>query len=120
MAILLIRHLWTDGLQGPPGTIHEAVAIAHAKGFCCISDELNGIPRGILVVSKMPLTREQAADLRVNSPGHPGWRGVVKIYGNRNGIGPKLNYDPTCSVFWGDLFVYGDPEVIRGLTGKLP
>jgi hypothetical protein len=117
-AILLIRALLTDGLQRPPRTIQEAVVIANSKELCCISDEPDGIPHVILVVSETPLTWAEAASLRVNSPKHPGWRGVTKIQGSRSVAAE--NYDPTCSAVWGSLFVYGDPEVIRKLTGTLP
>src|SRR5260370_40233383 len=101
-----------------PQTIHEAGVIAHSKDLYCISDEPGGIPRCILVVSELPLTREEAGGLRMNWPTHPDWRGVVKIYGDRRMV--LWNHDQTCSVVWGELFVYGDPAVIQKLTGMLP
>jgi hypothetical protein len=116
--ILPVRALWTAGLQRSPRTIQEAGIIAHAKGLYCVSDERDGIPLHILVVSELPLTQEEAGGLRMNRPNHPGWRGVVKIYGDRRMA--LWNYDPTCSVVWGGVFVYGDPEMILKLTGMLP
>ena len=114
--ILPLRALWMDECR--PQTIHEARVIAHSKDLYCISDEPGGIPRCILVVSELPLTREEAGGLRMNWPTHPDWRGVVKIYGDRRMV--LWNHDQTCSVVWGELFVYGDPAVIQKLTGMLP
>jgi hypothetical protein len=117
LAIVPLHARWTDMLH-PLRTVQEAREIALSKGFYCISDEPNGISCRILIVSETPLTWHDAASLRMNAPAHPSWQGAAKIQSSR-GIAAEC-YDPTCSVVWGGLFVYGDPEVIRKLTGMLP
>ena len=118
VTLAIIRTPGTGGWEGTPQTIQQATETADRLGFCRTSDECDGVPRHGLVVSDRPLTRVQLAELRLTAPQHPGWVGVARVYRDwRSLIG---SYDPTCSVVWGELFVFGDPRVIRQLTGKVP
>ena len=117
-AVLAANHWSTRALPFPPRTVHEAVAMAGTLGFFCSSDEPDGVPRNGLVVSDRALTREALAELHMNSPRDPCWIGVARVSGNWRSF--MANYDPSCAVIWGELFVYGDPEVIRRLTGMFP
>ena len=81
------------------------------------TDHPSGKPTNGIVVSEMPLTREAVSKLRVNDPHHIGWIGTLIIRNNWERCMP--NYDPDSSGVWGELFVYGDPRLIRKLTGAV-
>ncbi len=119
---LLVVAGWVAGLlrwPAPgPQSLGDALAIADALGFYHGTDDARNVPTTRIVVSDFPVTRDRAGRLRVNVPHHPCWHGTVAVF-----RGPQQmygNYDPHCSVFWGDLFVYGDPVLIERLTGIRP
>lgn len=103
--------------RGGPATLDEVTAIARRAGLYHRPDGRAGV--GIkLIVSAMPLSVDQAGRLRVNDPHYPGWIGTAAVYSNGRSFAEC--YDPTFSVYWGDCFVYGDPEIIARLTGTAP
>jgi hypothetical protein len=118
LGLILAIVLWWKARPDGPRTIQEAVAIARQKGLCCVGDCKDGCTNNHAVVSAVPLTWEQANSLRTNNPLGSEWVGAVRIYPRWRGM--MDNYDPRCSVVWGELFVYGDPQLIEELTGRLP
>jgi hypothetical protein len=106
------------GRQPGPRTVDEAAAVAEALGLYWATGDHGGVMRHHLVVSEMPLTRERVGNLRINDPTHPCWAGTVELCDPWRTM--MANYDPACSLVWGELFVYGDPHLISRLTGRSP
>ena len=101
-----------------PQTLAELIAIAEARGLYYGSDQRMDGPIGRLVISETPVTRNRAGRVRINAPLHPCWINTVAVYFP---VGQMMtNYDPQCSVIWGNMFVYGDPALIELLTGLRP
>jgi hypothetical protein len=46
------------------------------------------------------------------------WSGTVAVYFSKSAY--SANYDPEHSAFWGQLFLYGDPAIIRSLMEHYP
>jgi hypothetical protein len=103
--------------QGP-ATLQEVARLAEEMGLYWRSDRKDGAIKSRLVVSNRPLTAVRANLVRFNCPEHPCWVGTIAI--SRPWQHNISNYDPEYSVVWGDMFVYGDPEIIRRLTGRSP
>jgi hypothetical protein len=121
--VAVLVFLWLFGSHGTwrragPRTFDDVIAIAEPFGLYYASDDIGGIPKGRLVLSRLPLTCDRAARVRINVPQHPCWIGTVAVYTTAAQMAP--NYDPTCSVFWGEMFVYGDPALVELLTGIRP
>jgi len=114
MLALTVRRLSMDrpGYRGPH-TLQDAGRIAESLGLFHRSDTAEGVPTCRLIVSETPLTFERAGAIVLREPTHPSLLGTVAVYSGAHAMG--MNYDPTCSAIWGDLFVYGDPAVILKL-----
>jgi hypothetical protein len=110
--------LMSFGIGRGPRTVKDVVRVAEEQGLYCLTDEPRGIPDHRLVVSETPLTRERICGLSVPNPQRPCWRGTVSIYAGWQQL--MGIYDPDCSAIWGELFVYGDPQLILKLTGRTP
>jgi hypothetical protein len=111
-----LRTLLTDAPRRAPASLTEVVEIASELGlFHCYDGAPNS---NCLVVSESELSPALWEGPRMNNPSHRFWIGTVAIYAD----GPNMlcNYDPTCSVVWGTLLVYGDPALIEKLTGRRP
>src|SRR5947209_3967039 len=93
-----------------PQTLQEALAIVEGRGLHHASDEAGGVPVHHLIVSELPLAPERARLLRLD-PTHPCWAGTVSIRDDWRTQMP--NYDPACSAVWGELFVFGDPVLVK-------
>jgi hypothetical protein len=116
--MILALGLWPlrpDTKRQGPRTLEEAMAAADKLGLYRLADETEGALNRRLVVSESPLTRERAAQLRLNDFRGHRWIGTATIYTGWESMMP--NFDPACSAVWGNLFIYGDPDVIRRLTG---
>jgi hypothetical protein len=100
-----------------PRTLQEAIAAAEALGLCWGTDECGGVPYARVVVSEFPVTWERACGV-VLDPARPCWVGTVAIWPKGRQLVPM--HDPARCALWGDLFVYGDPELIARLTGLRP
>jgi hypothetical protein len=66
----------------------------------------------------MPVSVDRAGRLRLHVPRHACWTGTIVVYQPARYMLP--NYDPYYSIYWGELFVYGDPVLIERLTGIRP
>jgi hypothetical protein len=116
VAIALLPTMQAHLMEATPGTpksLAEAVDISDDLG---LFHRFEGVPttRCLLVSENEPLPDGP----RLHNPSHPSWIGTVAIYGD--GERMVLNYDPNCSVHWGSLFIYGDPQLIEKLTGHRP
>jgi hypothetical protein len=116
LAVLAIRLLWSENTPREPQTIDEAVSLARAMGLYAIHDGGEPTTGKNIIVSETPLTWEEAGGVCVSRPINPYWIGKVRIYTGWQAMMP--NYDPRCSVVWGELFVYGDPQLVERLTGR--
>jgi hypothetical protein len=113
---LTMGALRTDAGRRAPESLAEVAEVAVELGLfyrydgpaaqCCL----------IISATEMPTTSPPAP--RMNNPTHPFWFGTVAIYTRASAM--LANYDPACSLVWGTLFVYGDPDLIAKLTGRRP
>ena len=98
-----------------PRSVKEIVPIAQDLGLYCQSDRADGGLENRLVVSEVPLSLEQVNFLRFGDPRHACWAGVVAVSWPGRAY---VDYSsPEHGLFWGDLFIFGDPTLIRRLTG---
>jgi hypothetical protein len=98
-----------------PATLEEVVGLAEQAGLYSYGDRPEGAIGCRLVVSEFPLSAEHACDLRMEVQSHPRWIGSVAVCRPWRSFLP--NYVAGRTVIWGELFIIGDPEVIRRLTG---
>jgi hypothetical protein len=73
-----------------------------------------------IIISIEPLTSERLDRLNLHHPDFERWRGVVTISPCCRQI-LSSNYDPAHPerfAIWGDLFMFGDPELIARLITK--
>jgi len=115
---LSVRALLTDTAARAPESLTETVDVVSELG---LYHRFDGPSSGnwCLIVSERALPDSPEQSPRINNPSHPFWIGTVAIY--RNGQQRmSYNYDPACSVVWGTLFVYGDPDLIEKLSGHRP
>lgn len=127
LCVLLVTGLLTASVwlyrQRPvdpegPKTLKEVEELARRLGLYCCGDRADGSVRNRLVLSEFPLTPERAHDLRFNQPTSPNWIGTVTVSINPRSYLPS--FLPGRSLVWGELFVFGDPELIRKLTRRDP
>ena len=110
---------WRDQVHPRgPATLEEVVEQADRIGLYSAGDPPGGAVGCRLVVSEFPLDAERACDVRMGAQAHPRWIGTVAVCTPSRAYLP--NYVAGRTVIWGDLFVIGDPEVIRRLTGLDP
>jgi hypothetical protein len=110
-----LRALRTDAERRAPESLDEAIEVADTLGLFYRYD---GGGASCLLVSERGLP-DPAIGPRMNNASHPFWIGTVAIYTGAQSMW-QANYDPTCSLVWGNLFVYGDPDLIKTLTGRRP
>jgi hypothetical protein len=117
MAIAITIRPWLPdpSMRSAPQTLEAAITVADARGLFHNTDQSTGGPIGRLIVSDRQVTRERASYVRMNDPDHVCWVGTVAVYYPAHQM--VDNYDAQHSVFWGNLFVYGDPAIIEQLTG---
>jgi hypothetical protein len=101
-----------------PVSLQEVRQIASSLGLHHRSDTANGEVTIRLVVSASPLMWERANSLHFGCPAHPCWQDTVAV------CAPWQKYlfyaDPDHGVVWGNVFLYGDPALIRALTAAAP
>ena len=122
IVILLFAAAW----RGPPlqlcpngpRTLHEVVEIARQLGLYSTGDLEGGKINHRLLVTEYPLGQARFRDFRLRDLSDPCWIGVVDVRLKWREMMP--NYSPGRTVVWGELFVIGDPELIRRLTGLDP
>jgi hypothetical protein len=108
----------SDPRSPGPQNLEDVAQIAGELGLYQRSDDLSGKVTHRLVVSDLPLTFERASELRFGDPAHPCWRGTVeacipwKMY--------QSFADPEYGVVWGEIFLFGDPALIRTLLAHRP
>jgi hypothetical protein len=121
MAIEIVFYLFSGSLRtGPsvpgPETMGEVMRAAEKAGLYARSDRHDGLVIHRLVVSDRPIDYLRANLVRFGVPNHHSWRGTVAV--SWDARPNTANFDADCSTVWGDMFVYGDPAIIRRLTGN--
>jgi hypothetical protein len=101
-----------------PRTLEDVIPLAEHLGLYWRHDSWHGTPGTRLIVSTRPVRWEEAHRLLSGRPERPEWVGVVSVYTVWRGM--TGNFVPGRTVIWGELFVCGDPELIRRLTGLDP
>jgi hypothetical protein len=120
LALLLLAYSGVWNRDQPPGprTLQEVAAIAERLGLHHRSDVYSGDIQSRLVVADQPTTFEGVNRGHFGEPDHPCWRGMVAVC---TPCKAYLRYtDPDHGVVWGDVFLYGDPALIRKLIAAHP
>jgi hypothetical protein len=98
--------------------MEQVVAIAQDFGLHCRSDRYDGVVGARLLVSESPLSFERTTLLTFwRAPEHPDWNGIVAVYRTTHSES-QINYRYTDLVPWGSFLLYGDPALIKRLTGQ--
>jgi hypothetical protein len=118
--LLALCHSLSPGRNAPAGpkSLHEAAQIANALGLHHRSDIFNGEVTCRLIISTTPLTFERANCMHIGDPDHPCWHGTVAVCAAWKDY--RYLADPDHGVVWGEVFLYGDPALIRLLTAAAP
>jgi hypothetical protein len=118
LAALSLRPWTQDPDSTGPRTLQEAAALAEERGLFWRSGTNDGsLPACAIVVGTRPVTWERANGIRFHDgPRHPCWQDTAIVYSGWRDF--LAGADPTASLVWGELFVYGDRRVIEKLTGQ--
>jgi hypothetical protein len=102
--------------RGGPETMEEVIANAEQLGlhwrrdgpdYCTYSNRV--------IVSELPLSQDRCSLLVVSTSDLSDWTGKVAVY--RADLFAVFESDhPT---FWGSMVLYGDPALIKKLTGRI-
>jgi hypothetical protein len=118
-ALLLLAHGWTRSAPpAGPRSLEEVARLAADMGLHYRSDRLNGELACRLVVSNWPITHERANSVRFGEADHPCWQGTVAVSTPWHCFGRYG--DPDHGVVWGEVFLFGDPALIRALVEGYP
>jgi hypothetical protein len=98
--------------NGGPNSIAEVVAQAEKRGLYCTVVPYNDPDCRRVIISAMPLDEDEAASVNLSLP----HTGTASCYVNWECA--RIHHNPAHSLFWGDMFVHGDPAVINLLTGS--
>jgi hypothetical protein len=119
--MLAFGYSLTPGRKAPPPgpkSLHEAGQIARTLGLHHRSDILTGEVTFRLIISTEPVTFELANGLHFGDINNPCWQNTVAACVPWNAY-PYLA-DPANGVVWGEVFLFGDPALIRTLTTAGP
>lgn len=94
-----------------PRSLAEVVALAEANGLYCTKTPQDDPNAKHVIVSTMPLDDDEAALVSL-SIARDGIASCYLAWGSAD-----VHFDPAKSAFWGDMFVHGDPAVVKALTG---
>jgi hypothetical protein len=99
-----------------PASLQEVMRIADAAGLYHRSDEAEGRVTIRLIVSEYPVTFDRANMLHFGDTTHSCWTGTVAA------CLPWRDYivykDDEYGVIWGEVFLFGDPQLIRKLIAE--
>ncbi len=94
-----------------PRSIAEVVAAAEKHGFVCTTETSGDRTSNRVVISYKPLDEDEAATVNISSPR----AGVASCYFAWGCA--RVHNEPANSAFWGDMFLYGDPDIVAAMTG---
>jgi hypothetical protein len=120
MLCLLLVSRFGRTTVAPPESLHDVADRAGAVGLHQRSDIESGVVGSRLIVSDQAITFERTTTLRFGDAEHPCWQGTVAA------CVPARSYysfsHPDHGVVWGDVFLFGDPTIIRDLmaANRLP
>jgi hypothetical protein len=117
IGLLLARPHPSPAHRPGPQTMDEVIDRAEELGFYYRSDSVREEVHDTLVVSDRPITREQATNLRMDEPHSVDWIGRVSIRSHWRNL-PLFQLDERFYAIWGEVLMFGDPEMIRRLVGE--
>jgi hypothetical protein len=105
----------------PPGprTLAEVQQIAQELGLYARGDRRDTALGHRLIVSERPLTYEAVSLLCLGKPEDPRWLGTVAICANGKAFREFADGSDHMA-FWGEMFLFGDPTLIRTLLEARP
>jgi hypothetical protein len=104
-----------DSPKGPQ-TLEEVIPLVERLRLYHCSERKDGFLENRLIVSNEPVTWQRASQMVIVNPRHPCWERTIAICRNRRSF--VYHYDPRHTVYWGDMFVIGDPRLILRVTGQ--
>src|SRR5947209_10259532 len=102
------------GKPSNPQELEDVIQIAHELGLHCRGDREDGQVQMRLLLSEAPLPWEQVSRLIIGRNEQTDWRGVVAVHRGPTTF-PMVAQRMTR---WGNFRLYGDPALIRRLTGQ--
>jgi hypothetical protein len=113
VAMLLLGNQRFSNSMADPQSMAEVTALVEKLGLHCRSDREDGAIGFRLLISETPMSLEKANLLRFSGReiSQGGWHGAVAAY-------HPLNLDTDLVVPWGKVVLYGDPVLIKKLTGR--
>jgi hypothetical protein len=103
-----------------PANLAEAINAARALNLHWVSDPPGRSDNNAVIVSDQPVTLERHANLFIGHPDFERWRGTVKVYvGGQEFFEMNINpAHPERYALWGEVCLYGDPELIAKLLAS--
>jgi hypothetical protein len=108
---------WLVGAESNPVSIFELRDLVEAHGFFTCATLHQEEPGGdlvcrSLVISRTPISHEEAAELVFTVPSDPNWRGRVRVLRTDTSI--RFVY-PSPHAVVGSLHFFGDKDAIRAI-----
>src|SRR5438045_1199620 len=97
-----------------PRQMEEVITIAQNLGLHYRGDRKDGQSQTRLLVSESPLSWERVNCLYIGRGEHTDWLGTVSVMQGVKEF-PPLSTHMTA---WGNFLLYGDPALIKKLTGR--
>jgi hypothetical protein len=112
-AALLVAIAYGSQFRRGPSTLPEVVQAADRMGLYHYAEPGPGSTLTSLILSETPLTREQIQSLWLGHLGDPSWAGCLYVVPRGNV--QLMIEDPAPTALWGEMLVYGDPDLARRL-----
>ena len=110
LGVMVLFFGYVKWQPGPPKTLAEAQKRITDAGFF-----MAGVPPYGMVISKEPITDEEAKDYHLPCPKEK-WKGKARIVA-RSRHETKLNEPQMSLIPWGnDLILFGDPDFIEEIV----
>ena len=105
-----ISYAHPKAVRPGPRTMEEVVAAAEKNGFVCRTEMSGDYGRGRVVISTKPLDDDEAAEVGIAIP-RTGTATCCVAWECSH-----VHHDSVNSAFWGEMFVFGDPEIVAAIV----
>lgn len=103
-----------DGNRGPSfDNLQQACSLVRTAGFFCVSDRADGTVDNSFIVSREPMTWEDAGHIRMSGPMGPRWKGCVWIIRSMPFTDLWTTPGDTEPRVWGKLWAFGDDDLLN-------